>query len=477
MLLVQLLVVLYISASVQASTCPDIASPTIINISGNKVTYTWKDTYRFSKFALQYLSCDKNIANDAGLGYYEGMEGCPADIWIDVPGPTKKATFQPCSMYSFRMMAFCIEDTIYSKPAHYYYQTKVCESCMKEPVSQLSWLQELVDQYTNQSNLYELYTTCLNGQSLFNLSAVDCCNQESIIYDESGNVWCNDSSTDLFCDRYKTLSRSKLIWTNKNNLLDTYPWLNVLVDGDQCSEGTIIDQYAFGVYKFLHIKYPNGEGDLYFENGTFYCADAANYSCIKGYNFGDPVATLVCGENSGGEPVDPQNQSLFNTYDWIEGMVNPSNCTSTITEYQYSTNHYFIFIETVDEANLYYQDGTLYCTNSLTYSCLDAYGLSTPNQFYQCKNSANKKATIKEINRLHIYPNPSTGIFNVNVSKINASQTKIYIADIQGKQLRHFNINEAQQTIQLDLSDLEKGIYLIRLQSEHTFKTSKIIIH
>lgn len=477
MLWVQLLMVLYMSASAQVSTSADVDPPSIINISSDKVSYSWKETNRFSKYALQYLSCDNSAQNDLGVGIYEGMEGCPADIWIEVPGPSKRASFEPCKMYSFRMMAICFEDTIYSKPAHYYYQTKVCESCMNEPVSQLSWLQELVNQYKNQSNIYELYTNCFNGQSVFNLSAVDCCNQESIIYGESGNILCNDSSNDLFCNRLNTLSRSKLIWTNKNNLLDIYPWLNDLVDGDQCSEGTTIDQYAFGVYNFLHIQYPNGKADLHFQNGTFYCADAVNYSCIKGYNFGDPVATFICGENSGGGPVEPQSQTLFDTYNWLQNVIDSDDCIATVSEYQYSTNHYFIFIETANEANLYYQNGTLYCTNSLTYSCLDAYGLSTPNRFYSCNNTAKKMAAIKEITRLNIYPNPSEGIFNVDLSKINSPQSKLYISDIQGKQLRHFRINEAQQTLQLNLSDLEKGIYLIRIQSENILMTSKIIIH
>ena len=66
-----------------------------------------------------------------------------------------------------------------------------------------------------------------------------------------------------------------------------------------------------------------------------------------------------------------------------------------------------------------------------------------------------------------LYPNPTNGILNVGNDNLN----KILIFDFSGKQIEEFEPKN-----QIDLSDISKGIYLIKLISDEGILTDKIII-
>ena len=66
-----------------------------------------------------------------------------------------------------------------------------------------------------------------------------------------------------------------------------------------------------------------------------------------------------------------------------------------------------------------------------------------------------------------IYPNPTTGIINIG----NMNLTEIAIFDTSGKKIKAM----APQA-QLDLSDISKGIYLMKLVSADAILVEKIVI-
>jgi len=71
--------------------------------------------------------------------------------------------------------------------------------------------------------------------------------------------------------------------TNENpEIFDTYEWLADIVDLDDC-KGTAIEVYDLGAYSFVHVQTVE-TGDLYFEDGSFYCMDLPNYNCRALYN-------------------------------------------------------------------------------------------------------------------------------------------------------------------------------------------------
>jgi len=96
-----------------------------------------------------------------------------------------------------------------------------------------------------------------------------------------------------------------------------FPWLNEIVDLEDCCQNQSVIAYQSGIFTFIYIE--RGEdcqskgNELYFENGTFYCADAPNFDCRVAYNLLEENATTLWNCGSGptnetfticaGEPV------------------------------------------------------------------------------------------------------------------------------------------------------------------------------
>jgi len=71
-------------------------------------------------------------------------------------------------------------------------------------------------------------------------------------------------------------------------------------------------------------------------------------------------------------------------------------------------------------------------------------------------------------NKITIYPNPSSGNFNVNLSESSSIITDIEITDVLGRRVKSLKVNSASVEIQL----LEKGCYFIQF-----INGSEVIAH
>lgn len=82
------------------------------------------------------------------------------------------------------------------------------------------------------------------------------------------------------------------------------------------------------------------------------------------------------------------------------------------------------------------------------------------------------------LNTISVYPNPTTGLFNITASNANFTQLSISVIDIQGKEV--FNTSDKNYSVnynkQINLEGLAKGIYYIRLNTGAGVKTQKLII-
>jgi Zn-dependent metalloprotease len=82
------------------------------------------------------------------------------------------------------------------------------------------------------------------------------------------------------------------------------------------------------------------------------------------------------------------------------------------------------------------------------------------------------------LNGISIYPNPTTGIFNVTMNNANCTELMINVFDIQGKEV----FNSLDKNIssnynkQIHLENLAKGIYYIKLNTNNAVKIQKLII-
>ena len=80
----------------------------------------------------------------------------------------------------------------------------------------------------------------------------------------------------------------------------------------------------------------------------------------------------------------------------------------------------------------------------------------------------------KEFN---VFPNPNKGVFNVELNNIVADNYKISVTNILGQEV--YNSNEEMSTLiskKIDLSNLNKGVYLLEISNSQSIITQKIIL-
>ena len=76
------------------------------------------------------------------------------------------------------------------------------------------------------------------------------------------------------------------------------------------------------------------------------------------------------------------------------------------------------------------------------------------------------------LNNLKMYPNPNSG---KNLFFTISKTTKITIFNVLGKQVKSFTLNPNNNNI--DISDLSKGVYLVKISGDNTYTTKKLIKH
>jgi hypothetical protein len=76
-----------------------------------------------------------------------------------------------------------------------------------------------------------------------------------------------------------------------------------------------------------------------------------------------------------------------------------------------------------------------------------------------------------ELNSLKLFPNPSTGIITINTE----TSVNVNIVDVTGKVV--FVANNVTKDKNIDLSGLQKGVYLAQISSENATTTEKIILN
>lgn len=81
---------------------------------------------------------------------------------------------------------------------------------------------------------------------------------------------------------------------------------------------------------------------------------------------------------------------------------------------------------------------------------------------------------------LSIYPNPATDYLKVEFKTENAMVPEIKIFDLTGKMIRYFDkefiLNQEVFKADLDISDLNTGIYFVKvIQGEHTWSEKLVV--
>ena len=86
-------------------------------------------------------------------------------------------------------------------------------------------------------------------------------------------------------------------------------------------------------------------------------------------------------------------------------------------------------------------------------------------------NSSSSLNNIANAIEVSLYPNPANAYTILKVEGLK-EQTPVYLLDIQGRKLKEYIMNIGQETLQIDLGDLPKGVYTIMLGNT----TKKLIV-
>ncbi|HPK06082.1 MAG TPA: T9SS type A sorting domain-containing protein, partial [Bacteroidales bacterium] len=84
----------------------------------------------------------------------------------------------------------------------------------------------------------------------------------------------------------------------------------------------------------------------------------------------------------------------------------------------------------------------------------------------------------KDIVRLNIYPNPAIQNVFIEYNITKSGQVKVNISDLSGRSVlqKDFRIINDNNVLQLDISNLNKGVYLISLDNGESVISNKLII-
>ena len=73
-------------------------------------------------------------------------------------------------------------------------------------------------------------------------------------------------------------------------------------------------------------------------------------------------------------------------------------------------------------------------------------------------------------NSVAIYPNPSTGNFNLNMSGLTASSIDVNITDVSGKVIMNTSFNTVNGGLNapINISNVEEGVYIVRVNGDQS---------
>jgi subtilisin-like proprotein convertase family protein len=82
------------------------------------------------------------------------------------------------------------------------------------------------------------------------------------------------------------------------------------------------------------------------------------------------------------------------------------------------------------------------------------------------------------LNEISLWPNPIKGILNIKINNVNNEDVKIYLFDLQGRQIST-SVNKVTNTTftrEMETKNISSGVYLLRIEQGNKKATKKIII-
>jgi hypothetical protein len=92
-------------------------------------------------------------------------------------------------------------------------------------------------------------------------------------------------------------------------------------------------------------------------------------------------------------------------------------------------------------------------------------GVSAQGNYY---NGANRSSEEYTRGVLNLFPNPSVNYATIVLNYIPVNRINIDLVDFNGNLLRRFAFSPGSQQMSIDVSDLERGFYILRVRERNS---------
>jgi len=173
--------------------------------------------------------------------------------------------------------------------------------------------------------------------------------------------------------------------------------------------------------------------------------------------------------------------SILDEFSWLRSLIDENDCGDASVSLYNVGNYYFVYVATESSGTLYYQDGTFYCSDSSGRSCRSLYNLADPEQVWNCNNNGNSRVVPnfsrapKPLETFILRPNPAVDKVFIDLPS-SSSDYEIKLMDISGKLLKQINSRAYSTTLEVDVTALSQGIYLVELKDGINKFTQKLVI-
>lgn len=101
---------------------------------------------------------------------------------------------------------------------------------------------------------------------------------------------------------------------------------------------------------------------------------------------------------------------------------------------------------------------------------------NTSYHFYMASQTATGVGEEK-VARMVIYPNPASSVFSVHISDGRLKEAVLEVFDVHGRKLIEKNIPAGSEDFEVDVRDLDSGMYCCRVSTDTYFATKKLNIN
>ena len=177
---------------------------------------------------------------------------------------------------------------------------------------------------------------------------------------------------------------------------------------------------------------------------------------------------------------------IFDDFEWLADLIDPNDCKGASAEVFDLGAFSFVHVQTEESGELFFEDGTFYCLDMPDYDCRSLYSLMSDQitDTWRCEVSGpvspdnsligQTTTTTAKIVDFKAFPNPTTGLVNVQLNLAARGPQTVTVYDLHGRVIEQNSVVDGQ-SIRLDLSNQTAGIYLIELRTNNERELQKIV--